>query len=116
MSHQVAIREEELKNRVAALYFGKYDCTRIFCTTNPLTAEVTFGTSRAFGPVVVTNKTLEVDLGHLLATNGEKAAMYFWDDANSNCVRDVEETFARQALPIRGHDERAHEQAVVRGV
>ena len=90
MSHQVAIREEELKNRVAALYFGKYDCTRIFCTTNPLTAEVTFGTSRAFGPVAVTNKTLEVDLGHLLATNGEKAAMYFWDDANSNCVRDVE--------------------------
>ena len=24
-----AIREEELKNRVAALFFGKYDCTRI---------------------------------------------------------------------------------------
>ena len=29
MSHQSAIREEELKNRVAAAYFGKYDCTRI---------------------------------------------------------------------------------------
>ena len=29
MSHQSAIREEELKNRVATLYFGKYDCTRI---------------------------------------------------------------------------------------
>ena len=29
MSHQPAIREEELKNRVAALFFGKYDCTRI---------------------------------------------------------------------------------------
>ena len=25
MSHQPAIREEELKNRVAALFFGKYD-------------------------------------------------------------------------------------------
>lgn len=29
MSRQPAIREEELKNRVAALFFGKYDCTRI---------------------------------------------------------------------------------------
>ena len=29
MNHQSAIREEELKNRVAATYFGKYDCTRI---------------------------------------------------------------------------------------
>ncbi|MBQ3342258.1 MAG: hypothetical protein IJG84_10215, partial [Kiritimatiellae bacterium] len=29
MSQQAAIREEELKNRIATLYFGKYDCTRI---------------------------------------------------------------------------------------
>ncbi len=29
MSQQAAIREEELKNRVAAAFFGKYDCTRI---------------------------------------------------------------------------------------
>jgi hypothetical protein len=29
MKPQSAIREEELKNRVAARYFGKYDCTRI---------------------------------------------------------------------------------------
>ena len=29
MNHQSAIREEELKNRVAAAYFGKYDCNRI---------------------------------------------------------------------------------------
>ena len=29
MSNQASIREEELKNRVATLYFGKYDCTRI---------------------------------------------------------------------------------------
>ena len=27
MSHQAAIREEELKNRVAAMFFGKYDWT-----------------------------------------------------------------------------------------
>lgn len=42
---QNAIREEELKNRIAALFFGKYDCTRIvgnidFCVSyrrrNPL--------------------------------------------------------------------------------
>ena len=29
MNHQKTIREEELKNRVAAMFFGKYDCTRI---------------------------------------------------------------------------------------
>ena len=29
MSYQPAIREEELKNRIAAWFFGKYDCTRI---------------------------------------------------------------------------------------
>ena len=29
MSRQPAIREEELKNRVAAMFFGKYDCTHI---------------------------------------------------------------------------------------
>ena len=29
MSNQSNIREEELKNRVATLYFGKYDCDRI---------------------------------------------------------------------------------------
>ena len=29
MSYQAAIREEELKNRIAAMFFGKYDCTRI---------------------------------------------------------------------------------------
>ena len=28
-SETAAIREEELKNRVAALFFGKCDCTRI---------------------------------------------------------------------------------------
>ena len=29
MNGQATIREEELKNRIAALFFGKYDCTRI---------------------------------------------------------------------------------------
>jgi len=29
MSSQTTIREEELKNRIATLYFGKYDCDRI---------------------------------------------------------------------------------------
>ena len=29
MNIQANIREEELKNRVAALYFSKFDCTRI---------------------------------------------------------------------------------------
>ena len=29
MSHHPAMREEELKNRVVALFFGKYDCARV---------------------------------------------------------------------------------------
>lgn len=29
MSSQANIREEELKNRIATAYFGKYDCDRI---------------------------------------------------------------------------------------
>ena len=29
MNHQSVIREEELKNRVATVYFGRFDCTRI---------------------------------------------------------------------------------------
>ena len=29
MSNQATVREEELKNRIATLYFGKFDCTRI---------------------------------------------------------------------------------------
>ena len=29
MNNQANIREEELKNRIAAAYFGKYDCGRI---------------------------------------------------------------------------------------
>ena len=29
MTQAPAIREEELKNRVAAFYFAKFDCTRI---------------------------------------------------------------------------------------
>ena len=38
---QNSIREEELKNRIAAMFFGKYDCTRIvgnidFCLSNPI--------------------------------------------------------------------------------
>ena len=29
MNYQTSIREEELKNRVATAYFGKFDCDRI---------------------------------------------------------------------------------------
>ena len=37
---QTSIREEELKNRVATVYFGKHDCTRIVGNTGCLSEGV----------------------------------------------------------------------------
>lgn len=76
----------------------------IFSTTNPLTAEVRFGTNVLAGPVVMTNQTWKVNLGHLVASNGESVCAYFWDDANSNGVREATEVWTSEALAIIGHD------------
>jgi len=76
----------------------------IFSTTNQLTAEVLLGTNVLLGPVVMTNRTWACDLGHLIVSNRETIVVYFWDDANSNGVRDVEECSTKQTIPIRGHE------------
>jgi len=76
----------------------------IFATTNQLTAEVLFGTNVLVGPVVMTNRTWECDLGHLVASNREAVVAYFWDDSNSNGVREAEECSTRQSLSLKGHE------------
>lgn len=78
--------------------------TGIFSTTNRLTAEVRFGSSAVVGPVVMTSRVWSVDLGHLVASNSERVIAYFWDDANSNGVRDAGECYSSQTFPIVGHD------------
>ena len=40
----------------------------------------------------------------LVATNGEPVVAYFWDDANSNGVRDAGEAFTSRTIPVRGHE------------
>lgn len=61
-------------------------------TTNYLSAAVMFGDAAVYGPVFATNRTFAADVGHLVATNGEPVVLCFWDDANSNGVRDAGET------------------------
>ena len=78
--------------------------TGVPSTTNYLTAVALFGTNTVSGPVAVTNGEWSADLGHLVAENGEKVALYFWDDANSNGVRDAWECCATQRLAVAGHD------------
>ena len=78
--------------------------TGVPSTTNYLTAVALFGTNTVSGPVAVTNGKWSADLGHLVAGNGEKVALYFWDDANSNGVRDAWECCVTQRLAVAGHD------------
>ena len=73
-------------------------------TTNDLSVVVMFGDAAVYGPVFATNRTFMADVGHLVATNGESVVVYFWDDANSNGVRDVGEAFTSYNIPIRGHE------------
>jgi len=78
--------------------------TGIFSTTNQLTAEIRFGTNVVVGPVIMTNRTWEVNVGHLTTTNRERVVVCFWDDANSNRVCDVDECWTRHEVFVRGHD------------
>ena len=73
-------------------------------TANDLSAAVMFGDALVYGPVLVTNRTFAADVGHLVATNGEPVAVYFWDDANSNGVRDDGEASASCSVPVRSHE------------
>lgn len=76
----------------------------IFSTTNQLTAEITLGLESICGPTQMTDRTWFVDVGHVVVTNGARLYACFWDDANSNCVRDADEAYVSQQLIPNGHD------------
>ena len=78
--------------------------TGVFGAAAQLTAEVLFGTNVLVGPVVMTNRSWECDLGHLVASNREAVVAYFWDDANANGVREADERSTLQHFTIRGHE------------
>ncbi|MBR2837929.1 MAG: hypothetical protein IKE55_04040, partial [Kiritimatiellae bacterium] len=76
----------------------------VFCTTNFLTAEIKAGAQSVYGPEPATNRTWEAEVGHVVVTNGGQAYAYFWDDANTNGVREAEEPCVTQRLALNGHD------------
>ena len=76
----------------------------MFSTTNALTAEVVFGTNVVAGPTILTDRIWDVNVGHLVTSNRETVVAYFWDDANSNGVRDADECHTRQTFAISGHE------------
>lgn len=53
---------------------------------------------------VVTNGEIAVSLGHHSTTKGEIVTLWFWDDANSNLVKDVDETYTSIAIRPQGHE------------
>ena len=77
--------------------------TGVFATTNGLTALATFGTNVVAGPVMVTNGEWTVDFGHCATTNGERAAMLFWDDADGDGECGQTETSTGVVFLPRGH-------------
>ena len=63
MNHQPAIREEELKNRVASVYFGRFDSTRIvgnidFCVLPKRRAQGACRADRAEGLRIWISETM----------------------------------------------------------
>jgi hypothetical protein len=76
----------------------------VFTTTNGLSAQAMCGDDCIYGPAVMTNSTLTLDLGHLVATNGERVVVYFWDDYDGNATRDEYEPFTSVAVYPRAHD------------
>ena len=78
--------------------------TGIFATTNPLSAEVFFGTNRINGPVVTSNRTWNCDVGHLTASNRESVAVYFWEDVDLDGERGESEKALTNRFFVTGHD------------
>ena len=78
--------------------------TGIFATTNRLACCATFGADVVMPATVMTNDEMRADFGHLLTTNGERVVVRFWDDANSNAVREAEETCVAVTVAPSGHE------------
>ena len=75
----------------------------IFHTTNQLTLAATFGTNIIYGPVVMVTNVWSMDFGHLMATDGERVVLMFWDDSSSNGVHEADETSVSFTLPVTNH-------------
>ena len=78
--------------------------TGVIRTTNDLSVVVKLGDEVVYGPATATNRTFEADVGHVVITNGGSVTVYFWDDANTNGVRDAEEPCTTQQLLPNGHE------------
>ncbi|MBR1870647.1 MAG: hypothetical protein IJ802_02360 [Kiritimatiellae bacterium] len=78
--------------------------TDIFSTTNALSAKAFFGTNVVQYEANVTNASWSVDFGHITTTEGEKAAIEFWDDINGNGERDESEAFTWRTFSTSAHD------------
>ena len=63
-------------------------CNGIFSPSNGLKAVAYLGawTNVLYGPVVVSERNLTMDLGHLVTTSGEKAGVLFWEDLDGDGV------------------------------
>ncbi len=76
----------------------------VFSTSNDLYVEIFFGTNCLYGPVVQTNATLALSLGHLVATNAERVVVSFWEDVNGNGEHDQDESSTVQYLSVQSHN------------
>ena len=91
-------------NRLNYCFNCEVEIDEIFSTTNSLVARAMFGADCLYGPEIQTNSTLALDLGHLVATNGENVAVCFWDDIDGDSVLDNGEPSVSVAVNAQSHD------------
>ena len=77
--------------------------TGVFHTTNSLTAAAKMANEVCIGPFLATNTTFTLE-GHVVTTNGGPLVVYFWDDANSNGVREASEARVSAQIAVTGHE------------
>ena len=76
----------------------------IFHTTNFLSGEICVGSRTICGPLPLSGRQWEADVGHVVVSNRDQFAAYFWDDVNANGVRDAGEMCVTQQVKIVGHE------------
>ena len=76
----------------------------IFHTTNSLLGEICIGNRTICGPSPLLGRQWETDVGHVVVSNRDQLAAYFWDDVNANGVRDADEICITQQVKIVGHE------------
>lgn len=77
--------------------------TGVFHTTNSLTASAEMAGEVRLGPETTTNATFTL-AGHVVTTNGGPLVVYFWDDANSNGIREAHEAAVTNHIMVMGHE------------